>query len=98
MFWNEKCLGFEHSYKLFKYFQNKDIDSNNTLQKRQNTNGSIKEQLEAKNCIPCTEKRKKVQYMKCLSSLALCPPSFSNFIMETEDNSIQRQLYNSSII
>ena len=31
MFWNENFLGFEHSYKLFKYFQNKDIDSNNTL-------------------------------------------------------------------
>ena len=31
MFWNEKFLGFEHSYKLFEYFQNKGIDSNNTL-------------------------------------------------------------------
>ena len=31
MFRNEKCPGFEHSYKLFEYFQNKSTDSDNTL-------------------------------------------------------------------
>ena len=45
MFRNGKCTSIEHSYKLFEYFQNKGIDSNNTLQKRQNKNGSIKEEL-----------------------------------------------------
>ena len=28
MFRNEKFPGFEHSYKLFEYFQNESIDSN----------------------------------------------------------------------
>ena len=64
MFRNEKSPGFEHIYKLFEYFQNKGIHSNNFLQKPQNTNGSIKEQLffsrGIKNYIPRTEKRKKV--------------------------------------
>ena len=64
MFRNEKFPGFEHSYKLFEYFQNKVIDSNNTLQKRQNTNESIKEQLllsrGRKKLYPRNEKRKKV--------------------------------------
>ena len=45
MFRNEKFLGFEHPCNLFQYFQNKGIDSNNNLQKRQNTNGSIKEKV-----------------------------------------------------
>ena len=31
MFRIEKFLGFGHSYKLSEYFQNKGIDSNNTL-------------------------------------------------------------------
>ena len=31
MFRNEKFPDFEHSYKLFKYFHNESIDSNNTL-------------------------------------------------------------------
>ena len=31
MFENEKLPGFEHSYKLFEYFENKGIDSNNAL-------------------------------------------------------------------
>ena len=44
MFPNEKFLGFVHPYNLLEYFQNKEIDSNKTLQKRQYTNGSIKEQ------------------------------------------------------
>ena len=41
MFRNEKFPGFEHPYDLFEYFQNNVIDSNNNLQKRQNTNSSI---------------------------------------------------------
>ena len=31
MFWKDKFPGFEHLYKLFEYFQNKDIDSNKNL-------------------------------------------------------------------
>ena len=31
MFENEKFPGLEHSYKLFEYFENKGIDSNNAL-------------------------------------------------------------------
>ena len=48
---------------------------------------------EAKNFIPCTTKRKKVRVEDIFAL-----PHASNFIMETEDNSIQRQLYDSSII
>ena len=44
-FQNEKFPVFEHPYNLFEYLQNKGIDLNNTLQKRQNTNGFIKKQL-----------------------------------------------------
>ena len=70
MFRNEKFPGFELFYKLFEYFKNKGIDSNNTLWKRQNTNGFIKEQLflsrGSKNCIPRTEKRKKVPVYEML--------------------------------
>ena len=44
MFRNVKFPGFEHPCKLLEYLQNKGIDSNNTLYKQQNTNGSIKEQ------------------------------------------------------
>ena len=44
MFRNEKFLGFVHPYNLLEYFQNKEIDSNKTLQKHQYTIGSIKEQ------------------------------------------------------
>ena len=70
MFRNEKFPGFELFYKLFEYFKNKGIDSNSTLWKRQNTNGFIKEQLflsrGSKNCIPRTEKRKKVPVYEML--------------------------------
>ena len=31
IFWNNKFPGFGNPYNLFKYFQNKDIDSNKTL-------------------------------------------------------------------
>ena len=44
MFGNEKRLGFVHLYHLLKYFQNKEIGKNKTLQKRQYTTESIKEQ------------------------------------------------------
>ena len=44
MFRNEKFAGFRHPYNFFEYFQNKAINSNKTLYKRQNTNGYIKEQ------------------------------------------------------
>ena len=59
MFRNEKSPGLEHSYKSFEYFQNKVIDSNNILQKRQNKNNCFSAG-ETKNYIPRIEKRKKV--------------------------------------
>ena len=31
MLQNKKIAGFEHSYKLYEYFQNKGIDSYNTF-------------------------------------------------------------------
>ena len=45
---NETFPGFELPYNLFEYFQSKGIDSNNTLQKRHNSIGSIKEQQKKK--------------------------------------------------
>ena len=48
---------------------------------------------EAINYIPCTEKRKKVS-----SPLGLYSPHASIFTKETQDNSRQRQFYDSSII
>ena len=64
---------------------------------------------QAKNDIPRTEKRKKVSVCEILEFLSsmwntwvLCEYFVllhaSNFIMEPEDNSLQRQLYDSSII
>ena len=64
---------------------------------------------QAKNDTPRTEKRKKVSVCEILEFLSsmwntwiLCEYFVllhaSNFIMETEDNSLQRQLYDSSII
>ena len=53
---------------------------------------------EAKNYTPRTKKRKRYLYVKCLNSLVFVLLHASNFVMETEDNSIQRQLYDSSII
>ena len=44
MFRNNKFQCFKHLYNLFEYFQNKGIDSNSILLKRQNRNGSIKDQ------------------------------------------------------
>ena len=54
---NEKYPGFEHPYNLLEYFQTKDIDSNNTLQKRQKQqpkNNRFSEE-ETKKYIPRTE-------------------------------------------
>ena len=62
MFRNEKFLGFVHPYNLLEYFQNKEIDSNKTLQKRQYTNGSIKEQQflnRGSNKFYCSHREKK---------------------------------------
>ena len=62
MFRNEKFLGFLHPYNLLEYFQNKEIDSSKTLQKRQYTNGSIKEQQflnRGSNKLYCSHRKKK---------------------------------------
>ena len=99
MFCNDKFPVFEHPYKSFKYFQNKGIDSNNTLnteyKKRQNTNGFIKEQ-------PFLSKGSKILYSshwgkKKGTSMwnawvlwVFVLLHASNFTMETEDNSIPR--------
>ena len=53
---------------------------------------------EAINYIPRTEKRKRYYYVKFWVLWVLILPHASNFIMETEDNSIQRQFYDSSNI
>ena len=53
---------------------------------------------EAKIIFLAPRNEKKCQDVKCLNPLGFCPPHASNFTMETEDNSIQTQLYNSSII
>ena len=62
MFRNEKFLGFVHPYNLLGYFQNKEIDSNETLLKRQYTNGSMKEQQflnRGSNKLFCSHREKK---------------------------------------
>ena len=60
MFRNDKFPGFKHPYNLFEYFQNKGINSNNTLQKHQNTNGSIKEETFLNKLYSSHRERKKV--------------------------------------
>ena len=89
---NEKFLGFAHPHNLLEYFQNKESNSNKTLQKHQYTNGSINSFLteEAINFIAHTKKRKKVPVCEMLESSAL----LSSFIMENEE----RQVCNSYII
>ena len=76
MFRNEKFPGFVHPYNLLEYFQNKEIDSNKTLLKRQYTNDLSKKNSflteEAINYIARTEKR-RYQHVKCLSPLGFCP-------------------------
>ena len=49
---------------------------------------------EAKTIFFAPRKERRYQYMKYLSSLI----HDSNFIMETEDNSIQRHLYDYPIV
>ena len=71
MFRNDRFPGFGHPYNLFKYFQNKGIDSNNTSQKRQNTNISKNNHFsaeEAINYIDRTEKGKKLPVCEILES------------------------------
>ena len=54
---------------------------------------------EATNYIPRIEKRKKgTSIWNTWALWVFVLPHVSNFIMETEDNSKQRQLYDSSII
>ena len=62
MFRNEKFLGFVHPNNLLEYFENKEIDSNKTLQKSQYTNGPIKEQQpfnRESNKLYCSYREKK---------------------------------------
>ena len=62
MFRNENFLGFVHPYNSLEYFQNKEIDSNETLLKRQYRNGSIKEQQflnRGSNKLYCSHREKK---------------------------------------
>ena len=59
---NEKFLGFAHPHNLLEYFQNKESNSNKTLQKHQYTNGSIKEQQflnRGSNKFYCSHREKK---------------------------------------
>ena len=50
------------------------------------------------NYIPLTEIRKKVPVSELLESSGDFSSSMLHFIMETEDNSIQREVYDSYII
>ena len=53
---------------------------------------------DAINYIPLTEIRKKVPESELLESSGDFSSSMLHFIMETEDNSIQREVYDSYII
>ena len=63
---------------------------------------TVSQQKKQKIIFLAPRKEKRYQYVKYLSSWILCEYCVlvhgSNFIMETEDNSLQRQLYDSSII
>ena len=62
LFRNERFLGFVRPYNLLECFQNKEIDSNKTLLKRQYINGSIKEQQflnRGSNKSYCSHREKK---------------------------------------
>ena len=62
LFRNEKFMGFVRPYNLLECFQNKEIDSNKTLLKRQYINGSIKEQQflnRGSNKFYCSHREKK---------------------------------------
>ena len=101
----EKSSCFEMKYFLalntltilFEYFQSKSIDSNNTLWKRQNTNASIKEQAflsrgSKKLYSFHREKKKGTSMWNDWVLWVFVLLHASSFIMETEDNSMQRQL------
>ena len=79
MFRNDKFPGFENPYNLFEFFKNKDIDSNESLQKRCYTKRSENNRFstqEAINCIPRTEKGKKVPVCE-MSSVSYMSLPFS---------------------
>ena len=67
MFRNDKFPGFEHSYNLFEYFQNKAINSNRNariqIDLSENNHFSAEEAI---NYILRTEKRKKVPVYEML--------------------------------
>ena len=99
-FWNDKIPGFWHSCNLFECILNKDIGWNKTLWKRQYTNGSFIEQpflnKGSNKWHSLHRERKKGTGMWNAS----IPWTFSllhasNVIMKTEDNSVQRQAYDS---
>ena len=97
----EKFQDFEHPYSLSKYFQKKGIDSNNVMWKRQNTNGFIKEQsfLSSGSKTYSLHKEKKgTSMLKAWVLLVFILLRDSSFIMGTEDSSVKRKLYESSII
>ena len=108
----EKILCFEMTnfraldtlYNLFRYFQNNRLLIQITLC----GNARIQIDISKNNCfsaeqansyIPRTEKTKKVSICEMLEIFwVFLLPHTSNFILETEENSIQRKLYYSSII
>ena len=103
MFQDDKFPGSGNPYNLFEYFQNKAFDSNKTLQKRWYTNGSIREQQflntgSNKSYFSHWKKERRHQYVNAGVLWVFVLLNASNFVMETEDNSIQRQVYDSSII
>ena len=59
---------------------------------------TVSQQRKQKIILLALRKEKRYLYVKCLNSLVFVLLHASNFVMETEDNSIQRQLYESSII
>ena len=103
MFRNDKLPSLRHSYNVFEYFLNKDSGSKKTLLKRQYTNGSSKEQPFLKkwgNNLYSSHQVKKGDTSMYNASvlLILCFPPCFQFYYETEDNSIQTQVYDSYII
>ena len=96
MFPNYKFPGFEHPYNFFELrvlIQIRKARIQMDLSKNKYNRFPAEETI---NYIPHTKKERR--YVKCLSLLGVYPPYASNFMIETENNSIQRQLYNSSII
>ena len=103
MFQNDKFAGSDHPHYLLEYFENQAVDPYNTLQKRQNANGSIKQQPflswgSNKLYSLHREKKKSTSMWNALFLYVFVFSHAFNFILETEDNSIPRHLYNSYII